>query len=107
MNNELCIQKKMYLLFVKINFALTISTSIHSPLVQTQATNGILYCVSLGASGTKYFYHKENSKMDIQQKVKLVFHLFKFIITIILTVVSILISKEVWEQYQTKATSFK
>ena len=45
--------------------------------------------------------------MDVQQKVKLVCHLFKFIITIILTVVSILISKEVWEQYQTKATSFK
>ena len=44
MNNELCIQKKMYLLFVKINFALTISTSIHSPLVQTQATNGISLC---------------------------------------------------------------
>ena len=45
--------------------------------------------------------------MNTQQKVKIVCHLIKSIITIILTVVSILISKEVWEQYQTKATSFK
>ena len=45
--------------------------------------------------------------MNSQQKVKIVCHLIKYVISTILAVVSILISKEVFEQYQSKATSFK
>ena len=45
--------------------------------------------------------------MDSQQKVVIACNLIKYIIVVILTVISIYISKEVWQQYQSKATSFK
>ena len=45
--------------------------------------------------------------MDSQQKVLILCNLIKYIIVVILTVISISISKEVWQQYQSKATSFK
>ena len=45
--------------------------------------------------------------MDSRQKVVIACNLIKYIIVLILTVISIYISKEVWQQYQSKATSFK
>ena len=45
--------------------------------------------------------------MDSQQKLTIICQLIKYIISTLLAVVSILISKEVIEQFQSKATSFK
>ena len=50
---------------------------------------------------------EQKYEMDSQQKVVITCNLIKYIIVLILTVISIYISKEVWQQYQSKATSFK
>ena len=45
--------------------------------------------------------------MNSHQKLAILCQFTKFIILVLLTIVSILISKEVWDQYKSKATSFK
>ena len=45
--------------------------------------------------------------MNSHQKLAILSQFTKFIILVLLTIVSILISKEVWDQYKSKATSFK